>query len=292
MTILGADVAKAVERHSFDVPALGRPGLFWLATPRGGPPSILFGYDRVAAIITPDIVNDGVRYVDRVQRLVIDTPNYRASPILLDALPPVFSRISQAVADRVRAVLDHILRGRSKTDRDKFSDKISGLAMATVLLGEGASPPRPSVGGVIFDHARAAGRPITFLISPDEIKSAYRTPDFAAIDRQIDEAALVFLLTLRDKVGPMGRYQESLYAGRRPAEVLKFDALLSQHVPALMRQFDFLPDLAKPLSERALQTIRTAQDSAFLMLFVGSLIRNGGILSMLQDSGIKISLLA
>jgi hypothetical protein len=44
--------------------------LFWSAEPAGQPRSILFGYERVAATRTADIVRDGERLADDLDRLI------------------------------------------------------------------------------------------------------------------------------------------------------------------------------------------------------------------------------
>ena len=51
--------------------------LFWSAEPPGQPRSVLFGYERVAAARTADIVHDGERLADDLDRLIGAMPNVR-----------------------------------------------------------------------------------------------------------------------------------------------------------------------------------------------------------------------
>src|SRR5215475_3172125 len=58
--------------------------LFWSAEPPGQPRSILFGYERVGAARTADIVRDGVRFTDEQARIVGAMPNVRFPKVGLE----------------------------------------------------------------------------------------------------------------------------------------------------------------------------------------------------------------
>ena len=263
-------------------------GLFWMATPAAKPPSILFGYARTAAGVTMDVAKDGDRFAAQTRRLVIDIANIQFPQVSLphDALPPITSRVSQAMTERIRSVLD------KSFPSVPMKEKLSGFETVILLNGEGQTPPQPSIGGVIAEHAQAAGKPIDYLVSAEEVKAAYHPPDVAALDKRIDENALIYLLTLRDKVGPIGKYHESLYATRRTTELAKVAADMKAH--GLPGRPDLLPTttLEETIIDRSLRMVKAAQDPVFAMLPVGTLTRDGGILSKMKESGIRVSLLA
>ena len=263
-------------------------GLFWTATPPGKPPSVLFGYARTAAAATAGIVRDGNRFAAQARRLKGDVANFQMPPISMshDLLQPIVGRVSPALAERIRAVLD------KSFPSVPAKEKLSGFEVIILLMGEGQTPPQPSVGGTIVEHAQAAGKPIDYLVSADEVKAAYHPPDIPALDKHIDENVLNYLLTLRDTAGPIGKYQEGLYAARRTADLGKVTAEMKAHgVPSIV---DLLPTatLEGTIIDRAVQTVKGAQDQMFLLLPVGTLTRPGGILSKMKDSGVEISPLA
>jgi hypothetical protein len=263
-------------------------GLFWTATAPGKPPCILFGYARAAAAVTADIVNDGDRFAGQAHRLVGDVANIQMPPISIphDVLPPVFGRVSPATAGRIRAILDKSFAAMPNTE------KLSAFEIVFLLNAEGQTPPQPSVGGTIAEHAQAAGKPIGYLVSADEVKAAFHQPDLPALDKKIDEDALNYLLTLRDTVGPIGKYQEGLYAARRTADLAKTAAeMKARGVPSLA---DIMPTaaLAGTIIDRSIQTVQGAQEPLFAMLPVGILTQDDGILTTLKVRGVHVSLLA
>jgi hypothetical protein len=48
--------------------------LYWTVSPPGRQSAVLFGYDRIAAAVAPEIINDGISLVDGCQRVVLDVP--------------------------------------------------------------------------------------------------------------------------------------------------------------------------------------------------------------------------
>jgi hypothetical protein len=263
-------------------------GLFWTATAPEKQPCVLFGYARTAAAVTPDIVKDGDRFAGEAQRLVADVANIQLPRIAMprDKLAPVVSRVSTATAERIRAVLDKSFPSLPT------KEKLSGFEVVFFLLAEGQTPPKPSVGGMIAESAQAAGKPIVYLVAPEEVKAAYHPPDLIALDQRVDENALNYLLTFRDTNGPIGKYEQDLYAARRTADLAKLAAEMKQHgVPT---SAEFLPttSLEGTIIDRTLQAVQTAQDRTFLMLPVGSLTRDGGILSKLRENNVQVALSA
>ncbi|WP_158817596.1 hypothetical protein [Methylocapsa sp. S129] len=263
-------------------------GLFWTATPPGEPPSFLFGYARTAAAVTADIVKDGDRFAEQAQRVVADIPNVQFARISLphDRLPPISGRVSAATADRIRAVIDKSFSSLPN------KDKLSGFETALLLHAEGQTPAQPSVGGTIAEHAQATGKPIAYLVSADEAKAAFHPPDPVALDQRINEQTLVYLLDLRDRLGPIGKYEESLYTARRTDDLSKLGVEMKQH--GALTTADLLPTstLEETILARALQAVQTPQDRAFLMVAVGTLTRDGGVLSKLRESGVQVALSA
>ena len=75
--------------------------LYWTVSPPGRRSAVLFGYDRVAAALTPEIINDGISLVDGCQRVVIDMPENVKFPTVdldRDQIKPIL----QVVAPRDR----------------------------------------------------------------------------------------------------------------------------------------------------------------------------------------------
>jgi hypothetical protein len=171
-------------------------------------------------------------------------------------------------------------------------DRISGLETALLLHSEGQTPAKPSVGGTIVEHAQASGKSLAYLVSLDEVKAAYRPPDPVMLDQRITEQTLVYLLELREKIGPIGKYEESLYAARRAKDLDKLGTEMKQH--GALTTGDLLPTstLEGTINARAIQAIEAPRDRALLMLPVGTLARDAGVLSKLREDGVQVALSA
>jgi hypothetical protein len=86
-------------------------------------------------------------------------------------------------------------------------------------MGEGQTPPNPTVGGTIVEGALKLGRPSSVLISDTELRGMASAPNLTALDKRIGQSTIAYLLDLRQKGGPIGRQFEQLYAARRGGDI-------------------------------------------------------------------------
>ena len=264
--------------------------LFWTAEAPGQPNSILFAYERVGAARVPDIVRDGERFALEQDRLVVAMPNVKLGEASIDrtALKPLLGRLSPPNRDRVQALLT--LDGRIQT----LLDKVSGVEFVALVIGESQSPSNPSVGGTIAEGAQARNKPVSSLLSSADLQSVAVKPDLPAIDEGIDDKVVTWLLDLRDKVGPVGRHYETLYAERRAADIVRLNADMRQRgVPGLSEMGDVsAPKLEALLIERTRAALNKPGGTAFMMLPLGTLCRDNGILALLRQDGVKLTSIA
>jgi hypothetical protein len=264
--------------------------LFWSAETSGRPGSILFAYERVGAARTADIVRDGERLAQGQDRLVGALPNVKLGAASTDRteLKPLLGRLSPPTRDRVQALLT--LDGRIQT----LLDKVSGIELVAMFMGEGQSPGNPSVGGTIAENAQARNKPVSYLLSPADLQLAAVTPDLPAIDQRIDDKIVTYLLDLRDKVGPIGKHYETLYAERRSADIVQLNAVVHQHgVPGLSEMGGVsVQKIEALLIERTRAALMKPDDKTFMMLPLGTLCRDNGILATLRQDGVKITPIA
>jgi hypothetical protein len=258
-------------------------GLFWNVSRNGQQLAILFGYERTAATITADVVKDGDRFVDGAQRLVGAMPNFKMPPVDITktGVPPLVSRLSPPSAQRVRDFVAANPALRSSIDN------FSGITLVTIMMLEGQTPAPITVGGTIAEHAQAANKLIFYLLSLDDIKGIYRPPDLGAIDRGIDDGIVTYLMNLRDSVGPLGKYMETLYVTRRSQELRRFaDEMTTRGVPRIEAATGLPPDkLQSLLSIRARDLLnQQAPGIAFLMLPLGTLMGSTSLLEMLRQA--------
>jgi hypothetical protein len=266
-------------------------GLFWKVSRNGQPRAILFGYERAAAAITPDVVRDGDRFVDDAQRVVGAMPNFKMPQVDITktGTPPLVSRVSPATAQRVRDFVAANPALRASID------KVSGIVLLSIVMLEGQTPSPVTVGGTIAEHAQAASKPVSYLLTLDDIKSIYRPPDVGAIDKQIDDGVVGYLLTLRDTVGPVGKYMESLYVARRWQDLKRVSDEMKAHGVPSMEAIGGLP----PDQLQALLTTRTrdlmnqpTSGDTFLMLPLGALTGDANLLAILRQAGMEVSMAA
>jgi hypothetical protein len=101
---------------------------FWRVEMPDGGQGIVFGYARIAAAITLDIVCDGTRLVGEARRVVLDMDNVKLPAMKIDAtLPPILSRLDSARADEVRKILAamHVPQASSTAYRGSWSRHFS-----------------------------------------------------------------------------------------------------------------------------------------------------------------------
>jgi hypothetical protein len=265
--------------------------LFWSAEPSGQPRSILFGYERIGAARTADIVRDGERLADDQERLIGDMPNVRFPRVEVARkdTPPLVERLPKPAADRVRALLDKDVRWKAMTDR------VSGIEFVTLVLFDGQTPSNPSVGGTIVAHQLAKGKAISYLLSQTDLQGMLAKPDLASIDKRIDEKTVTWLLDLRDRVGPVGRHFETLYSERRAADIEKLAAdMLAHGVPSLGRMGGLQAGkVVATLTARTAEALKTPEAArSFLLLPLGTLCADDGVLARLRADGVKVTPIA
>jgi hypothetical protein len=263
--------------------------LFW-EFGSGASASTIFGYDRIAASLVPDIVVDGTKRATAATRVVQDFPPRIVLPaIKIDpSLQPVVDRLDAKTAAAFRGVVQ-----QSFTQLAPTVDKVPGVEASMLLMAEGQTPPNPSVGGTIVDGALKLGRPSMVLISDSELRGMVFPPNLIALDKRIGQDTIAYMLDLRAKGGPIGRQFEQLYAARRGGDIHSFGAELIKRgvfVPAQMLNSDAIKYLLGSRLEAALKTDAAA--SAFVLMPLDALIGDGGIIAALRKSGNSVTAVA
>ncbi|HEY2527730.1 MAG TPA: hypothetical protein VGJ20_07220 [Xanthobacteraceae bacterium] len=205
-------------------------GLFWRVETHGRS-AVLFGYLRLPASRAPFIVADGIRMIEQTQSVIRDYENFACptTHIAPNILPPLLSRLSPAVADEVRRAL-----GASRIPQPEL-ERTPGYAVVMSLLGEGTEgegdPTIPSVGGLIFDRATALRRPLTTLLTDDEVRKLIcpTSDDVIAVNYRIDEKEITSILNFRRQVGPIDAYISRLYVGRKTDELALYFKFIADH---------------------------------------------------------------
>jgi hypothetical protein len=265
--------------------------LFWSAEPAGQPRSILFGYERIGAARTADIVRDGERLADDQQRLIGDMPNVRFPKVDVarQDTPPLVERLPKPAADRVRALLDRDPRWKTMADR------VSGIEFVTLVMADGQTPSNPSVGGTIVARELGKGKAISYLLSQTDLEGMLAKPDLAAIDKRVDEKTVTWLLDLRDRLGPVGRHFETLYSERRTADIQKLTAdMLAHGVPNFSKMGGLQADkVVATLTTRTAEALKKPEAArSFMLLSLGTLCADNGVLAKLRADGVKVTPLA
>lgn len=185
--------------------------LFWQFG-SGASASTIFGYDRVAASLVPEIVDDGSKRAAATKRVIQDFPAKVVFPTIeTDAsLQPVVERLDARTAAAFRAFVQQSFAQLAPT-----TDKMPGIRASMLLMGEGQTPPNPTVGGTIVESALKLGRPSTVLISDTELRGMVLAPNLTALDKRIGQDTIAYLLDLRTKGGPIGRRAALRRAPRR-----------------------------------------------------------------------------
>lgn len=258
--------------------------VFWQFGEAGPSQSTIFGYDRVAASLVADIVQEGSKKVEAAKRLVQDFHSKVTLPaIKLDPsqATPVVSRLDAKTADALRAVV--------KSSFPQLADKVDqmmGIEVSMLLLAEGQTPANPTVGGTIFEHGVELDRPSSVLVGDDELQALFVPPDLTKIGNAIGQDTVSYLLTLRQQQGPIGRYFEKLYAARKGGEIHRFGVEFEKHgvfIPSRLLQTDKVKGL---LIDRVEATVKEKPGlSAFILLPLDSLTGDDGIVAALRKRG-------
>ena len=265
--------------------------LFWSAEPSGQPRSILFGYERVAAARTADIVRDGERLADDQARLIGAMPNVSFPKVEMPRkdTTPLVERLSKPAAERVRALLARDPRWKPMTDR------LSGIEFVAFILFEGQTQATASVGGTIAAHELGKGKPISYLLSQTDLQDMLGKPNLAAVDKRIDEKTVTWLLDLHDAVGAIGRLYETLYSERRSADIRKLGADMRAHgVPSFSEMGGLQADKVETtLAARTVEALKKPEGArSFMLLPLGTLCDDKGVLAQLRADGMKVTAIA
>ncbi len=246
---------------------------------------MLFGYDRVAAALTPEIINDGISLVDGCQRVVIDMPENVKFPTVdldRDQIKPILQVVAPRTAERLRKLL-------ANSTVASLADKLSGIEAMMLLAGEGYRNADITAGSTIVDHARAKQKPIDQLLSEPEVQSAWQPPDLATLNGSIGDEGISYLLDLRDRVGPIGGYLEQLYRQRRGQEIERFTADMKRHGVISSSQFHQGDRLRNLAFERVFDLMtKQADEQRFILFPLGVLTGTSGILAALREKGATV----
>jgi hypothetical protein len=242
---------------------------------------VLFGYERIAAAITLEIVRDGEALAGASQRIVIDMPQRVRFPKLSLGLEikPIVQIVSPQTADRLRKFL-------AATPAASRADRLGGLEATMLLVVEGQHNADITVGGTIFEYSRSAGKPVDQLLSDTDVLSAFRPPDMAALNGGIGQDTISYLLDLRDRIGPIGGYLEQLYRERKGDAIVRVADDINRHgvfSPSRLLQTDQIRNL---MFERAQDMLTQQADEQRFMLFpLGMLAGSTGLLAAFKAKG-------
>jgi len=120
-------------------------------------------------------------------------------------------------------------------------------------------------------------------------------PDLAALDKRIDEKTVTWLLDLHDKIGAVGRRYETLYIARGSADIKKLSADMRAHgVPSFNEMGGLQSDKVEAtLARRTVETLKKPEGAkSFLLLPLGTLCDDKGVLAKLRTGGVKVTPLA
>jgi hypothetical protein len=255
--------------------------LFWQAT-RAGQSMAIFGYERINAALVPDIISDGDRRSDQASSIYIDLGSNSAQikySTNLKQVPPVLPDLSQMDADDLRRIMPTV----AGTPVESLPGYIVGL----LLMGEGQHPLVPSVDSMITDHVRFSGKPVSSLMSDEDLKSIWSPPDARAL-KSVGAHQISYLLKRRRQLGPIGGYMETLYTQRRAPEITQLrneiakEGVVNPLGPLAGPQFKAL------LLERVL---KIDSETNFLLLPLAILLGDDGILQLMKSSGFQITVL-
>lgn len=258
--------------------------VFWRLGKDGPSQSTLFGYDRIAASLVLDIVQEGSKKVEAAKRLVQDFPASVTLPaIKLDEsqAAPVMGRLDAKTADALRSVV----RSSFPQLADRL-DRMMGIEISMLLMAEGQTPAKPTVGGTIFQHGLEHGLQSTTLVGVDELRALFVPPDFAKMDNAVGQDTVSYMLALRQQQGPIGRHFEKLYAARKGGEIHGLGAELEKRgvfIPSQLFQGDKIKGLLIDRVEAAVTGNNVL--SAFILLPLDTLTGGDGAVAALRKRG-------
>lgn len=263
--------------------------LFW-EFGSGASASTIFGYDRIAASLVADIVDDGTKRATAAKRVIQDFPARVVLPaIKIDpSLQPVVDRLDAGTAAAFRAVVQQSFAQLAPT-----VDKMPGIEASMLLMAEGQTPPNPTVGGTIVEGALKLGRPSMVLISDTELRGMVFPPNLAALDKRIGQDSIAYMLDRRAKGGPLGRQFEQLYAARRGGDIHSLTAELTRRgafAPFQMLNSDAIKYLLGSRLEATLKMDTAA--SALVLMPLDALVGNDGIIAALRKRGNSVTAVA
>jgi hypothetical protein len=265
--------------------------VFWLFDAPGSPQSVIFGYERIAASLVPDIVNEGVKRVTDAKRVVQDFHSAVSLPAMhidRSQMPPILGKLDEKTAGALRQAIE-----KNFPQVAGQLGQMTGIEATMLLMAEGQTPPNPTVGGTIFEHAQQLGRPSMVLIADDQLSSLYVAPDLAALNGKIGQDTIAYMLGLRDEDGPIGRHFEQLYASRKAGEIHRLGAELDKHgifTPSRLLQTDKLKQLLADKVEATLKAKDMA--SAFVLMPLDTLTGGDGIVAALRGRGNTVTAVA
>ena len=256
--------------------------LFW-EFGSGASASTIFGYERIAASVVPDIVDEGTKRAIAAKRLIQDFPSaVTLPPIKLDpSLPPIVGKLDAKTADALRGIIKQSFAQLFPT-----VDKMPGVEAAMLLMTEGRTPPIPAVGGTIVERALQQGRPSTILISDAELHGMIFPSTLTALDKRIGQDTIAYMLDLRAKGGAIGHQFEQLYAARRSGDIHSLAADLNKRgvfSPSQVFESDGMKAILTGRLEAALKGAEAR--SAFVLLPLDMLLGNDGIVAAVRKNG-------
>lgn len=256
----------------------------------GAAASTIFGYDRIAASLVSDIVDEGTKRAASAKLVIQDFPSKVEFPaIKLDpSLQPVVERLDTKTAAAFRAFVQQSFAQLAPT-----VDKMPGIEASMLLMAEGQTPPNPTVGGTIVEGALKLGRPSMVLITDTELRGMVFSPNLTALDKRIGQDTIGYLLDLRTKGGPIGRQFEQLYAARRGGDIHSLGTeLIKRGVfsPSQMLNSDAIKYLLGSRLESVFK--KDAAASAFVLMPLDELVGEDGVIAALRKSGNLVTAVA
>ncbi|WP_337268712.1 hypothetical protein [Oryzifoliimicrobium ureilyticus] len=261
-------------------------GVFWRAQSARYQLTI-FGYARVRAADVPDMVRDGKGLIDRTQSLLVDmSPDIKLANADFDrrALSPILPALPEPARTQLRSLLP-------PSAGQSLIDKLSGFEVSLFLEGEGAQPvtaATPTVGLELVNYGVSLRRPVTTLLSEKDVLGFAHVLSLDTV-KSVGPQAILYLLDLRRRVGPIGAYLQNLYRSRQTGELDKVSREIKAHTHFSLSDLVDAERLKALLVERI--GMLPAGTSAFLTVPIGIITGPASILDALQAQGAEVSLI-
>jgi hypothetical protein len=266
--------------------------LFWQLDPPGsGARSVIFGYVRIAAALVPEIVDEGTKKAAAATRVIQDfhaTVKMPSMQLGREETTPIIEKLDGKTGAAFRAVI-----GKGFPKLAATVDRMTGIEATMLLMFEGQTPSNPTVGGTIVEGAAQAGRPATVLVADDELRTLFVPPDLASLDKAIGEETIAYMLQLRERTGPIGHHFEQLYQSREGGEIRRIsDDLRKRGVFSSGQLFE--SDKVKALLIERMEAVLDGKNatSAFILLPLGTLLGDDGVLAVLRKRGHSVTPIA